>query len=96
MPSYPGDPPQAVRGELAALGVALDAAAIPRKTVDGNVLIATWNIRHLAAVTEKWETTQADSPKRNLRDLLCLAAIVSRFDVVAIQEVRRDLRACDY
>jgi endonuclease/exonuclease/phosphatase family metal-dependent hydrolase len=32
-----------------------------------------------------------DSPKRNLRDVLCLAEIVSRFDVIAIQEVRRDL-----
>jgi endonuclease/exonuclease/phosphatase family metal-dependent hydrolase len=91
MPSFPSDPPQSVSSDLAALAAALDASAIPPKTIDRNVLIATWNIRGFGRVTEKWQTVATDSPKRNLRDVLCLAAIVSRFDVIALQEVQRDL-----
>ncbi len=38
----------------------------------------------------------ADSPKRNFADIRYIAEIVSRFDVVALQEVRGDLRALRY
>jgi endonuclease/exonuclease/phosphatase family metal-dependent hydrolase len=56
---------------------------IPRRTID-NLLLATWNIREF------------DSPKygeRSQEALLYIAEIVSRFDIVAVQEVRDDLEA---
>jgi hypothetical protein len=43
-------------------------------------------------VTEKWRSESDDSPRRDLFDLRCIAEIVSRFDVVAI-EAREDLSA---
>lgn len=90
-PTFPATPPAATRALVSGLTTALDASPIPAKALDRNVLIATWNIRHFGAVTEKWESAVADSPKRNLTDVLCIAEIVKRFDVVAIQEVRKDL-----
>ena len=33
-----------------------------------------------------------DSPKRDLHSLLCIAEIVSRFDVVAVQEAKETSR----
>jgi endonuclease/exonuclease/phosphatase family metal-dependent hydrolase len=91
MLAFPANPPQPVRDDLTKLRAALDLSGIPPKSLDRNVLIATWNIRHLGAVTQKWDTSAEDSPKRNLRDILCIAEIVSRFDVVALQEIKRDL-----
>jgi hypothetical protein len=44
-------------------------------------------------VTEKWRSEPEDSPRRDLFDLRCIAEIVSRFDVVAIEEAREDLSA---
>jgi hypothetical protein len=69
----------------------LDQSGIPPKSLDRNVLIGTWNIRGFGRVLDKWESAATDSPKRNLRDVLCLAEVISRFDVVALQEVKRDL-----
>jgi exonuclease III len=89
--TFPSSPPATVRADLAALRTSLDQSGIPPKSLDRNVLIATWNIRGFGKVLEKWEPAQTDSPKRSLRDVLCLAEIVSRFDVVALQEVKRDL-----
>jgi len=42
------------------------------------------NIHAFGHLTEKWEFTEEDSPKRDLPSLLCIAEIVSRFDVIAI------------
>jgi endonuclease/exonuclease/phosphatase family metal-dependent hydrolase len=39
--------------------------------------------------TSKWRSEQGDSPIRDRSNVLCIAEIVKRFDVVAIQEVRR-------
>jgi hypothetical protein len=77
---------------LRDLTLALDGA-IPAKVVDRNLLIATWNIRQFARVNERWATGAGQSPKRNLLDLCCIAEIVSRFDVVALVEVKRNLAA---
>lgn len=66
-----------------------DRSAIPIKALDRNVLMGTWNIRGFGKVLENWGSAPDDSPKRNLRDVL--AEIISRFDVVALQEVKRDL-----
>jgi exonuclease III len=59
--------------------------------LDRNVLIATWNIRAFGKVLPKWASADGESPRRNLRDILCLAEIVSRFDVIAVQEIKREL-----
>ncbi|MDP7164926.1 MAG: endonuclease/exonuclease/phosphatase family protein [Alphaproteobacteria bacterium] len=85
-------PPPPVRKDMAAMRAALDNK-IPAKLVDRNLLIATWNIRKFGGLTRKWTAADSDSPKRDLRGLLAIAEIISRFDVVAVQEVGGDLRA---
>ena len=72
---------------------ALDGSDIPTRQVDRNLLIATWNLRAFGQVTEKWRSEAGDSPRRDLFDVRCIAEIVSRFDVVAIQEARENLTA---
>jgi exonuclease III len=76
---------------LADLGGGLDAQIPAREP--GNLLIGTWNIRAFSAVTPRFAATPADKPLRNYADICALAAIVERFDVVAIQETREDLSA---
>jgi len=85
-------PPEPVARELARLREAVDAA-IPRKQLDHNLLIATWNLRMFGSLTRKWTAGDDDSPKRDLRGLLAIKTIVERFDVIALQEVMGDLRA---
>ncbi len=58
--------------------------AIPAKTANDTLLLATWNIREF------------DSGKYGWRDQECyhyIAEIIDRFDLVAIQEVRESLYA---
>lgn len=85
-------PPPDVQVDLARLASALDAS-VPPKHLDRNLLIATWNIRSFGSLTRKWLAGDKDSPKRDLRGLAAIKTIVSRFDVIAIQEVVGDLRA---
>ena len=84
--------PPEVSADIAALREALDAQ-IPRKQLDYNLLIATWNLRAFGSLTDQWTAGSGDSPKRDLRGLLAIREIVSRFDVVAVQEVIGGLRA---
>lgn len=86
------EPPAAVREELATLEAALDAD-VPAKVVDRNLLVATWNVRAFGDLSDSWERGGRDSPKRNLADALAIAEILSRFDVIAVQEARANLRA---
>jgi endonuclease/exonuclease/phosphatase family metal-dependent hydrolase len=86
------EPPSDVKEELEGLKMQLDLE-IPAKSLDSNLLIATWNIRSLSNLTRKWEAGENDSPKRDLKALRAIAEIVHRFDVVAIQEVRSHLHA---
>lgn len=61
-------------------------AQVPPRTVTETLLLATWNIREF------------DSSKygfRSQESLHYIAEVVSRFDLVAIQEVREDLSALD-
>lgn len=92
MPQLTDQPPLSIQNELEALNRSLDQV-IPNKLIDQNLLIATWNIRSFASLTRKWTASENDSPKRDLRGLRAICDIVSRFDVVAIQEVKGDLRA---
>lgn len=91
MPTILDNPPQTVQQDLDALAAALDAT-LPAKS-DDNLLVATWNIRSFSSLTRKWLARPNDSPKRDLRALRAIIEILSRFDVVAIQEVKGDLRA---
>jgi len=53
--------------------------AIPKRQVDDNILIATWNIQHF-------------SNKKSQRAIQYMADICERFDIVALQEIKTDLR----
>ena len=91
MPTIVDQPPQFVQADLDRLETALNAPAtsggVPKKAKD-QLLVATWNIRGLGRFTAKWQSVQSDSPKRDLRSLRFIAAILERFDVVAIQELK--------
>jgi endonuclease/exonuclease/phosphatase family metal-dependent hydrolase len=91
MPSITSKPPAATRTELTALRRHL-SREIPKKA-DRNLVLGTWNIREFGGLTDKWRSTADDSPKRDLHSLACITEIVSRFDVVAIQEAQKNLRA---
>lgn len=91
VPAITDPPPADVAAELVVLGEALDDA-VPAKRVDRNLLIGTWNIRHFGDVTEKWRSEEGDQPKRDLAALRCIAEVIARFDVVAVQEVRENIK----
>jgi Endonuclease/Exonuclease/phosphatase family len=86
------EPPAAVGEELATLGTALDAE-VPAKLVDRNLLVATWNIRAFGDMADTWKRGPNDKPKRNMADALAIAEVLSRFDVIAVQEAKANLRA---
>lgn len=85
-------PPVHVQENLAVLSTDLDAK-IPFKKVDKNLLIASWNIRAFGDLTRKWESEEKDSPKRDLHAIRSIAEIIKRFDVIAVQEVKANIRA---
>jgi exonuclease III len=85
------NPPAIIQADLNSQREVLDAE-IPAKMAD-NLLIATWNIRSFGSLTRKWTASASDSPKRDLRGLRAIIDILSRFDVIAIQEVKGNLRA---
>ncbi|WP_139186321.1 endonuclease/exonuclease/phosphatase family protein [Arthrobacter subterraneus] len=88
------DPPASVTRDVARLRAALDDT-LPTKTAS-NLLIGTWNVRAFGDLTEKWKAGPRDSPKRDLHAMTCIAEIASRFDVLALQEVRRNTTALHY
>ncbi len=95
LPSWRGDNvPLPVRSEMESLRAALDHTIPQKRTANRNLLIGTWNIKAFASLTaDKWTATGNDSPKRDRRALWAITEIVSRFDVIAIQEIKGDLRA---
>lgn len=86
------DYPRHVVEDIVRLRRRLDAGNVPPRRTDHNLIIGTWNIRSFGGLHPEW-TENEDSPKRNLHGLAIIAEIVRRFDVVAIQEVRRDTTA---
>ena len=70
---------------LLRLKLELDKS-IPVKTVDPHLLLATWNIREFGGTKYGGRDKEA---------LFYLAEIISRFDMVAVQEVRDNLDALD-
>lgn len=83
-------PPQYIIDELLQLNVDLNND-IPKKD-ENNLLIATWNLRHFGELTGKWKAEVKDSPKRDLHSLLCIIEIIKRFDVIAVQEVKGNIK----
>ncbi len=75
--------------DLVRLRRRIVASRIPEKVVDHNLIIGTWNIRGFGEVYKKWSENPGN-PKRNLRAMVYIAEIVKHFDVLAIQEVKRD------
>jgi len=59
-------------------------ASIPAKTIDQTLLLATWNLREFDSPT--YGTRMVDA-------MYYIAEIINSFDIVAIQEVREDLKA---
>lgn len=92
MPTIFDNPPNSVTAQLALLKQDL-TTKIPSKQMDGNVLIATWNIRAFGDLTEKWVAAENDSPKRDLHSLLSIVEILSRFDIIAVQEVKGNMKS---
>ncbi|MCR9215416.1 MAG: endonuclease/exonuclease/phosphatase family protein [Proteobacteria bacterium] len=82
-----------IRAEMEALRLELDLLIPPKREIARNILIATWNIKAFSSLTRKWTATSSDSPKRDYRGLWAITEIASRFDVIAIQEIKGDLRA---
>jgi len=85
--------PKTVRDEMINLRHALDVGIPPKRDASRNLLIATWNLKAFSSLTEKWTATGNDSPKRDYRALWAITEIVSRFDVIALQEAKGDLKA---
>lgn len=91
MPYITDVPPPNVQAEIMALRAHLNET-IPARRVEQNLLIATWNIRGFGNITREWASTDNDSPRRDLHSVLCIAEIISHFDVVAVQEVKGNIR----
>ena len=87
----PVERPEAVVRDVARLAGELDRVVPP--PVADNLLIATWNVRAFGDLTDAWKAGPSDSPKRDLHALACITEVMSRFDVVAVQEVKRDVTA---
>lgn len=84
--------PPEVAEEVLLLRGRIDLSGLPEKVSDRNLIIGTWNIRSLSRVHPAWQEN-AGSPKRNWRAMAYLVEVIRRMDVVAVQEVRRDLEA---
>lgn len=84
--------PPAVVAEVGRLDAALDKV-MPAKAPNANIIIGTWNLRAFSDLTKAWETPAGASPARNFADVTYIAAFIRRCDVVAVQEVRGNLRA---
>jgi exonuclease III len=84
-------PPSDVAAEITSLRAALDQA-LPKKTAH-SLLIGSWNVRAFDRAVGKWRSSPGDSPIRDLSNVLCIAEVVRRFDVIAIQEVRQSAEA---
>ena len=78
-----------VAEDLVRLKRRITASRIPQKVLDRNLVIGTWNIRAFGEVFKSWEENTGN-PKRNLRAMVYIAEIIRHFDVIAIQEVKRD------
>lgn len=91
MPNITDIPPANIQQELLALRASV-RETVPSKRLGENLLIATWNIRAFGNITRKWTSEEGDSPRRDLHSVRAIAEIVRHFDVVALQEVKDNIR----
>jgi hypothetical protein len=84
------DPPPDVAAQIRAVNAALDQV-VPARTAN-NVLVGTWNVRAFDRIWPRWRSTRGASSLRDRSNVLTIAEIVRRFDVVAVQEVRARAR----
>lgn len=87
----PKSAPKVVQDELKLFKIHLDEN-LPAKKLDQNIMVCTWNIRMFGGLTMKWEAVANDSPKRDMHSLLCIVEILRRFDIIAVQEVRGNIK----
>lgn len=66
------------------------SSVVPQRTRDDSLLLATWNLRNFGAVRDKGENSG-----RLPESLHYIAEIISHFDLVAVQEVTRNLEALE-
>lgn len=89
MPFYRDLDPKTSTGKrvlcrLLALREEFEAQGIPERNLQSSLLLASWNIREFDSTSHGFRTAES---------MQYIAEIVSRFDLVAIQEVRRSLDA---
>ncbi len=82
--------PEHIKADFNLLNTSLDSE-IPVKS-ENNLLIATWNIRAFGNLTSKWIANTGDSPQRDLQSLLSIIHIIRRFDIIAVQEVKSNIK----
>ena len=92
MPNILDPLPEELQPRFQALSDNLDIR-IPAKKIGRNLLIATWNIRAFGDLSRIWTSGQEDSPRRDLSSVKYITEIISRFDVIAVQEVKANIRA---
>lgn len=86
--------PQDVRDDMQALRARLDQTIPQKYETPPNGLIATWNVREFSGLAAKWTAdVHEKGSKRDWRGLWAITEIVSRFDVVAVQEAGGNLLA---
>lgn len=78
-----GEKKKRIADKILLLREALDAS-IPGRTLNSKLLLATWNIR---------EFDSSKGGDRLIESFYYIAEIIDRFDLVAIQEVRENLKA---
>jgi len=84
--------PQQLRPDFERLTDGLDQR-IPSRRRGRNILVATWNLREFGDLTEKWRSRKGDKALRDLFSLRLIAEVVSRFDVVALQEAQANIKS---
>jgi endonuclease/exonuclease/phosphatase family metal-dependent hydrolase len=84
--------PSFVVEDIVRLRRCIDHVAFPPRRTDDNLIVGSWNIRDFGAFHRAW-TENSGSPKRNLRGLVLIAEIIQCFDVIALQEVKRNTTA---
>jgi hypothetical protein len=81
--------PKTVVEDIARIRRKITASGLPEKITDQNLIIGTWNIKAFGAVCSDFEE-KPKAPKRTWRALASIAEVVSRMDIIAIQEVKTD------
>lgn len=83
--------PVAVRAEVDALKAAV-RHVVNRRTPT-NLLIGSWNLRAFGGISGTWAAGESDTPKRDWRAVALIASIARAFDVLAVQELKRNPEA---